>query len=119
MATKQNLAIIQGDSKNYNLTFRTTAGVLIDISDWTIYFTVKRAASDPDASAVLVKTVVIGPSPAGATGTTSIVLDHADTESLPRGTYLYSIQAEPNDITKLYTLLKGQYSIEEVADRTT
>lgn len=118
MATKLNLQLIQGDSKNYNLTFRDSTGAVLNISSWIIYFTVKRVVSDPNSAAILLKTVVIGPSPAGAAGTATIPLTHTDTESLPKGTYYYSIQVEPNDPTKLYTLLKGQYNIEEVADRT-
>jgi len=116
MATKQNLSLIQGDSKTYNLTFKDTAGTVLDISNWTILFTVKRCFSDADVDAIIQKTVVIGAPPAGASGTTSIELSHEDTEVLPQGNFYYSIQAIPS-AGKLYTLLKGNYLIEEVADR--
>lgn len=116
MATKQHLTLIAGDSKTYNLTFKDAAGIALDISDWTILFTVKRCYTDADADAVIQKTIVIGQSPAGASGTTSIELTHEDTEALPQGNFYYSIQAVPS-VGKLYTLLKGNYFIEEVADR--
>lgn len=114
MATRQNLNLIQGDSKNYNLTFRDSSGTALDITGWTVYFTVKRTFSDADADAILSKTVTVHTDP--TVGQTTIALTHADTETLARGTYFYSIQAKP-DATNLYTILRGNYTIEEVADR--
>lgn len=116
MATKQNLQIIQGDSKSYNLTFRNTAGVALDISTWTIYFTVKRAFSDADADAILLKTVAPGQHTDPTHGITVVALDTTDTGTLSRGNYYYSIQAQTG-VNNLYTLLKGNYTVEEVADR--
>ena len=114
MATKQNLSIIAGDSKSYNLTFSDATGTALDITGWIIYFTVKRTYADADVDAILSKTVTVHTDPTA--GKTSIVLAHADTEGLPRGVYYYSIQAQ-TDVTNLYTVLRGQYTIEEVADR--
>jgi hypothetical protein len=115
MATKQHLSIIAGDSKTYELVFKDAAGELLDISGWIIYFTVKTCYSDADADALIRKDVTI-PDGGGASGTATIELTHEDTELLPRGNYYYSIQARPS-AGKLYTLLKGNYLVEEVADR--
>jgi len=115
VATKQHLTIIQGDSKNYTLTFRDTTGTALDISGWTIFFTVKRCYTDADVDALIRKDVEI-PAGGGTSGITTIELTHEDTELLPYGNYYYSIQARPS-AGKLYTLIKGNYLVEEVADR--
>lgn len=114
MAIKQNLELIQGDSKTYNLTFKDSAGTALVITQWTIYFTVKRSYEDLDSDAILLKTITVHTDPTH--GLTAIVLEHSDTETLPIGVFTYSIQAK-TDVNKVYTLLKGTYKIEAVADR--
>lgn len=114
MAIKQNLTLIQGDSKTYNLTFTDADGAVIIITNWTIYFTVKRSYADADIDAVLQKTVTVHTDP--TQGKTAIVLEYADTKTLPVGVYYYSIQVKTSG-DKYYTLMKGNYRIEEVADR--
>jgi len=114
VTTKQNLSIIQGDSKTYTLTFRDAAGTALNITGWTVYFTVKQNYTDPDVSAILSKTVTVHTDPTH--GITAIELEHADTENLASGNYFYSIQTLTN-ASKFYTLLRGNYKIEEVADR--
>jgi len=116
VATKQHLSIIQGDSKTYNLTFRDTAGIALDISTWTVLFTVKRNYSDADVDAIITKTIVPGQHTDPTNGKTAIPLTHAETELFPTGTFYYSIQTIPS-VGLLYTLLKGNYLVEEVADR--
>ena len=41
-----NLEIFRGDTKQYTLNFKDAVGVAIDITDWTVFFTVKKERSD-------------------------------------------------------------------------
>jgi hypothetical protein len=110
---RQNFLLIQGDSKTYNLYFQDTSGTRLDITGWTVYFVVKRQFSDPDADAVISKTVTVHTDP--TQGETTIVLETTDTENIPEGVYRYSIRIL-TPAGKLYTLMRGDYKIEEVAD---
>ena len=63
-APKKNLPdLMRGDSREYKMLFKDDAGVPIDISNTTMWSTLKVAQSDPDPG-VLQKSVVF---PADAT----------------------------------------------------
>lgn len=86
-----SIDIIRGDDKTIIMTFKNSSGVVIDISGYTVYFTVKREITDTDAQAVIQKIIL----PAGHSdpenGRTSVDLTHDDTD-LPEGVYWYDFQ---------------------------
>jgi len=75
------------DTKAYNMTF-TSGGLPLDISLATITFTMKRRASDLDASAAIQKKAVITDGPGGLA---TLTLTSTDTE-VDIGKYYYDIQ---------------------------
>ena len=84
------LAITRGDTKIYALHFRNKTGADIDISNWTIFFTVKKKLEDIDDDAKIKKNITNHTDPIH--GKTEIRLDPADTELL--GEHFYDIQVK-------------------------
>lgn len=91
-----NIKYKRGDSLNIYLTF-TQDGVAIDITNYTLFFTMKTNADDPDSSAVCQKTVAGStcPNPTGGEGLISIPA--SETASF-LGDYYYDIQYKDNAI---------------------
>ena len=83
----QDLNVVRNTSKSYTLTIEDS-GSPVDISDYTIYFTVKKNSNQADAQALISKTVTIHTEP--LQGKTIISLTPTDTDIAP-GTYLYNI----------------------------
>lgn len=116
MATN-NLSIIRGDDKYYNLTFTDGTGSAIDITNWTIYFTVKSNLSDTDDSNALIqKDVSSHTDPTN--GKTRVHLTHGDTD-LTKGDYYYDIQVK-KDNGDIITVVNGIFEVAyDVTRRTT
>lgn len=81
-----DLTINRGNSKTYRLSFVGTSGAAIDITGWTVLFTVKKNVNLTDTEAAISKTVTSHSDPTG--GVTLIVLSTSDTDITP-GPYLY------------------------------
>ena len=84
-----DLRIYRGDSKTWELEFKNEAGTPIDITGWTVYFTVKERDTDTDLNAKINKTIILHSDPTN--GKTNIVLIPADTINL-KGIYYYDIR---------------------------
>ena len=54
---RMNLSIVRGDSKQYTLYFKDSDGVVIDITGWTVFFTVKEKIDDEEEIKTAVKIV--------------------------------------------------------------
>jgi hypothetical protein len=76
------------DTKVYDMTFKTSAGVAIDISLATITFTMKRRASDLTTAIQKEAVITNGPS-----GLATLTLTSADTD-IDIGEYCYDFQYE-------------------------
>jgi hypothetical protein len=87
MAVCKNLEVFRKSTKAYIIRF-TKDGTLEDITDWTIYFTVKEKVRDADVDAKIKKDVSSHPS--GENGIAEIELNASDTDLIP-GNYYYSI----------------------------
>jgi hypothetical protein len=85
-----NLEIVARDTKNYTVRL-TQNGVAVDISGWSIYFTVKTNFNDLDASAVLSKNILIPSNAESQAGIAYLPLTSAET-NLAIGTYYYDIK---------------------------
>ena len=81
-----NYSKFRGDDVTLNLTFKDSGGVAIDITAYTIYFSLKR--NKYDATAILAKTVTSHTDPTN--GQTQVALTNAETAVL-QGTYYYDI----------------------------
>ena len=99
----KNLTVYRGDDKTINLTFKDGSAVAIDITDWTVFFTVKEDRAVPDAQADLQKVVTVHTDPDA--GLSAITLDATDTDDLS-GNYFYDIQVR-TDEGKIMTVLSG------------
>jgi len=86
--TDYDLSIIKGNSKNYRLAFTDDAGTPIDITGYTVFFTVKKNVNQTDAQAVIAKTVTDHSNPTG--GVTIVSITTSDSDITP-GVYLYDI----------------------------
>ena len=109
--------IFRGDSREYLLTFTNGAGSAIDISEWKLYFTVKKNYRDDDSKAIIKKDIDISDHYDPENGKTKISLLPEDTEVVP-GSYYYDIQAKraENDII---TVLAGKVEIKSDVTRRT
>lgn len=83
------LTIIRGDDTTINITCLDDNGAAIDITGYTIFFTVKSNINDADASAVISKQTSSHTSP--TQGRSTITLAHADTD-IAEGDYIYDFQ---------------------------
>jgi hypothetical protein len=87
--TDYDLSIIKGNSKNYRLAFETTSGDALDITGYTVFFTVKKNVNQTDDQAIISKTNTTHSNPTG--GISIITITTTDTSSLQPGVYLYDI----------------------------
>ena len=86
--TDYDLSIIKGNSKNYRFYFQTTSGDPIDITGYTVFFTVKKNVNQTDDQAVISKTITDHSNPTG--GVTIVPITTSDSDITP-GVYLYDI----------------------------
>ena len=105
----KNLTAFRGDSKVIHLTFKTDAGVDIDISLWTVFFTVKESKDDADADAYIQKNITSHTDPTH--GETDIALTAADTADC-LGNLFYDIQIKKGDGT-IITVIDGIINFKE------
>ena len=84
-----DFSIIRGDDADLNLTVTNSAGAVVDITGFTIFFTAKESTFDADADAKISKTVTSHTSP--TLGITTVSLSATDTTVTPRN-YYYDFQ---------------------------
>jgi len=109
-----DLKIYRGDDKTWEVQFKDASEVAIDITDWTVYFTVKEKDSDLDANAKIAKTITSHTDPTG--GKTSIILVPTDTSEL-KGNYYYDIRIKKNT-GEIVTVLVGTLEISKNVKKT-
>lgn len=100
--------LYRGDSREYTLSFTNKDGTKIDITNWKIYFTLKKYAWKADIDADLKKDITVHSNP--LEGETKITLTSEDTKDLGMGVYNFDIQVKRADETIL-TVLKGRLEI--------
>ncbi len=81
------LEIKRGQSKSYTLYFKDEDGVVIDITGYTVIFTVKEKIDDLDSAAKIKKTITTHTDPTN--GESQISLTSTDCNLL--GNYLYDL----------------------------
>ena len=106
MLTK--LRMVRGDSYNSTLTFSNESGP-INITGWTIYFTLKKNWLQPDSEAALQKVITQHTNP--TQGQTVLTLLPADTQQLWPNDYDFDIQACDTE-GNVYTVLRGKFTLD-------
>ena len=88
MNIDMQLSVYRGDDKTFSLTFADSGGGAIDISNWVVFFTVKKQANlsaPDDTDALIQKDIVTHDDPVN--GKTSIVLTSTETDITPNNYY--------------------------------
>lgn len=83
----QDLNLVRKTTKTLKVTFSNSDGP-IDITGYTLYFTVKKTPSQSDSLANIFKTVTTHTNPTA--GETQILLTPEDTD-IPQGSYIYDL----------------------------
>ena len=102
----QNLEIVKGFDQSYILTFTDSDGA-IDISQWTVYFTVKTQKT---ATVMISKTVTVHTDPTN--GISRIALTNLET-NIARGTYKYTLTVKTGT-GELYPVLADIFTVTEI-----
>jgi len=118
--TDQDLSIYRGDSKTWTLTFKDSNGAAINLTGYTIFFTVKTQTTYVDASsdtsASISKTITVHTNP--TLGLSSLVLAPSDTSSLTPTKYRYDMQLKDGS-SNILTVITGNFEIlADVTRRT-
>jgi len=97
-----HLEVKRGDTKRYTLYFKDKDGAKVNITDWTVFFTVKEKIDDSDNDAEIKKTITSHTD--AVNGKTTVELTSEDTDL--NGNFLYDIQIKraSGDIN---TILEG------------
>lgn len=109
--------LYRGDTREYSLIFTNGNGVAIDISNWKIFFTLKKHESDSDDEAALKKDVTDHEAP--LEGKTKFTLESSDTDGLQPTNYFYDVQAKKAN-GDIVTVVKGRFQVLiDITRRTT
>jgi len=103
----------RGSTRAYLLTFTDSDGDAINITDWTVYFTMKKNYADAEAK--ISKDIT---EHSDAEGGLSIVTLTSDDTDLVPGKYFYDIQIKKDD-GSIETVLSGQVQILAVNRKVT
>ncbi len=112
----RKLTLTRGDTQTYTPRFTYSNGTAYDITNWTVYFTLKTDWSLSDADASVQK--IVTPSGTAATdGHCTITLASTDTVNLDPGEYFFDI-AVKTVANETYTVMKGLFNLEYDVTRT-
>lgn len=84
------ISIKKGNDRNLAATVTNAAGAAVDITGWSVRFTVKKIDTDPDSSAVINKLITAFDTPTA--GIMNIPIDGADTDTTDPGHYFFDIR---------------------------
>ena len=105
--TNTTIDIYRGDDRTLNLTF-TQNNSALDITGYTVKFTVKENISDTYANAKIAKTVTSHFDPTN--GKTQIDITHSDTSSLEEKGYHYDIELTDTS-GNILTVVRGIFNV--------
>ncbi len=110
--------IERGDDWDFPFNFKDGANVAIDITGWTIFFTIKSAIDDAadDSAAVLTKDQTSHTN--AALGLTTISIEDIDTKDLNAVEYWYDFQYKDSS-GKIKTIMRGIMIIAKDVTRRT
>jgi len=108
-----DIEVYKGDSMDIQLTIKDSSDVAVNITGYTIYFTVKEAATDTDANAKIAKEITTHTTP--ASGITTISLSSSNTSldvSSSTQKYVYDIRMKDTS-SKVTTLFNGYFIVKQ------
>lgn len=108
------IRIFRGDTHTIPLKF-TQDGANVNITDWIIFFTIKKNADNTDENADLKKDITTHANP--TQGETEILLTSSETEKLC-GTYDFDIQYK-DESDNIKTVIKGKIAFDKDVTRRT
>lgn len=109
------LTLKRGDTFVRTLYFEDENGNALDITGWTIYFTVKKSIDDSDDDAIIKKDITSHTDPEN--GKSELELTPTETAQSP-GTYCFDIQIKDTQ-GKILTILEGEIIFtKDVTQRT-
>jgi len=111
-----NLSLVRGDNFVRSLYFTDQSGADVDISGYSIIFTLKKNWQIPDSESSLQKTITSHTDPVN--GKSVLELLPADTVNLEPYDYDYDLQIL-TDENKVYTVLRGKFKLEYDVTRGT
>jgi len=110
----QDLSIVKGATKTYEMQFQQN-GAPVDLTGWTVFFTVKTKMSDLDANAIISKTITTFEN--GTAGIALISLLTTDTDITPKSYYYdITIQTAETPVSRA-VILRGRLTIEKTTTR--
>jgi hypothetical protein len=111
--TNDSIKVIRGDTPTITVTVKDSTGTVVDLTNYTMKFTVKRSTADTNANAVIGPVTMTIASPTTGIGTTTLTVTHTD---LPPRKYFYDVQIN-NSTTAVHTVV-GPATFEIVDDVT-
>lgn len=110
------ITIIRGDDQSLDLTIKNADGSAFNLTDCTVYFTVKKRFHDSDTDAIIKKDVTVHTNAAG--GLTTVELTKTDT-TIDARKYLWDIQVKDSS-DKIFSVVYGDFIVKhDVTNRTT
>lgn len=103
-----NLEFFAGEDRSYTITITDGDGIAINITGYTIWFTVKADPEDTDVNALIQKEITSHTTP--ASGITTITLTNDDT-NIALGNHFYDIQMMDSS-SLITTLVAGRVRVK-------
>ncbi len=120
MASQESLVdleVVKTDTKTITLSIKDADDVAIDITGYTVFFTVKTSVNDSDANALISKTTVCPTNTDSTNGIAYIILSSADT-TIAIGNFYYDIKIQKNSgqtILWRKTVAMGKFKVNLTA----
>jgi hypothetical protein len=108
MVEQVNLEIKRGDTWSRIISFENEDKDRINITGWTIFFTIKVKADDLDTAATTIAKTISPSNP--LEGEAEISLTSTDTKDV--GNYIFDIQVKTN-LNEIITVLEGTIKITQ------
>jgi len=109
------MRVIRGDDSDFELTFTDVDGVAIDLTNSTVFFTVKADKDDLDNEALIAKEIILFEEP--ETGIAVLQLTSTDTD-IPAHDYYYDVQLKDSN-DKISSTYSGKFVVvKDITIRT-
>jgi hypothetical protein len=115
-----DIEMYRGDTKSMTLTFKDSAGTSVNITGYSIYFTVKNKLSYVDDSAdsdAIISSVTTSHTYA-TSGTSVLTISSSQTSTVTPGKYIYDIQLKDAS-NNILTVVAGAFILNADVTRRT
>lgn len=109
MADDRRMDIVKRDDSDFELTFTDVDGNVINLTNCTVFFTVKRNKTDADANAVISKEITEFEEP--TTGIALLQLASSET-NIPARSYYFDIQLK-DAAGKIMSTYAGRFVVSQ------